>query len=159
MERLRYAIRCRNYSGRTEKSYVFRVDRFLSFCRCGGLGEDAHSVRAFLERLVIGDGVSSATQAQALNALVFHFRHVACEPLGDLGDFQRSKRPRKLPVVLGREEVRRLLESIDPTYRLPAALMYGAGLRLLETLCLRVKDVDLERRQIAVRDGKGRRTG
>ena len=78
-------------------------------------------------------------------------------PFGDLGEFQRSKRPRKLPVVLSREEVRRLLEAVEAPYRLPAALLYGGGLRLMEALRLRVKDIDLDRRQISVRDGKGQK--
>ena len=156
-ERLRYAIRCRGYSVRTEQSYAYWVDRFLAFCRDGGVGQDAGAVRAFLERLVIAEQMSASTQGQALNAIVFHFKHVVGAPLGDLGEFQRSKRPKKLPVVLSREEVRRLLDAVDDTYRLPAALMYGGGLRLMEALRLRVKDIDLDRRQISVRDGKGQK--
>lgn len=157
VERLRYAIRCRRYSARTEESYVFWVNRFLAFCRDGGVEQDADAVRAFLERLVIAEQMSASSQGQALNALVFHFKHVVGTPFGDLGEFQRSKRARKLPVVLGREEVRRLLAAMDDAYRLPAALLYGGGLRLMEALRLRVKDIDLERRQIAVRDGKGQK--
>ena len=117
VEQLRYAIRCRGYSVRTERSYAFWVDRYLAFCRDGGLEQDADAVRAFLERLVIADQMSASTQGQALNALVFYFKHVVGTPFGDLGEFQRSKRPRKLPVVLGREEVRRLLAKMLP--RLP----------------------------------------
>jgi integron integrase len=156
-ERLRYAIRCRRYSVRTEESYVFWVSRFLAFCRDGGVEQDADAVRAFLERLVIAEQMSAATQGLALNALVFYFKHVVGTPFGDLGEFQRSKRPRKLPVVLGREEVRRLLEAVETAYLLPVALLYGGGLRLMEVLRLRVKDVDLDRRQISVRDGKGQK--
>ena len=156
-EQLRYAIRCRRYSIRTEDSYVFWVNRFLAFCRDGSVEQDGDAVRAFLERLVIAERMSAATQGQALNALVFHFKHVVGAPFGDLGEFQRSKRPRKLPVVLSREEVRRLLDAVDVPYRLPTALLYGGGLRLMEALRLRVKDIDLERRQIAVRDGKGQK--
>jgi integron integrase len=114
-------------------------------------------VRAFLERLVISEQMSASTQGLALNALVFYFKHVVGTPFGDLGEFQRSKRPRKLPVVLGREEVRRLLEAVEAPYRLPTALLYGGGLRLMEVLRLRVKDIDLDRRQISVRDGKGQK--
>jgi len=156
-ERLRYAIRCRRYSVRTEQSYAFWVNRFLAFCRDGDVEPDADAVRAFLERLVIAEQMSAATQAQALNALAFYFKHVVGTPLGDLGEFQRSKRPRKLPVVLGREEVRRLLDAVEAAYRLPTALLYGGGLRLMEALRLRVKDIDLDRRQISVRDGKGQK--
>ena len=156
-ERLRYTIRCRRYSVHTEESYVFWVNRFLAFCRDGGVEQGADAVRAFLERLVIAEQMSAATQAQALNALVFHFKHVVGTPFGDLGEFQRSKRPRKLPVVLSREEVRRLLDAVEAPYRLPVALLYGGGLRLMEALRLRVKDIDLDRRQISVRDGKGQK--
>jgi integron integrase len=157
LEHLRYAIRCRRYSARTEEAYVFWVNRFLAFCREGGIGHDADSVRAFLERLVMAEQMSASTQGLALNALVFYFKHVVGTPLGDLGEFQRSKRPRKLPVVLSREEVRRLLDAVEAPYRLPVALLYGGGLRLMEAMRLRVKDIDLDRRQISVRDGKGQK--
>lgn len=92
-----------------------------------------------------------------MNALVFYFKHVVGKPFGELGEFQRSKRPRKLPVVLSRLDVRRLLDAVEDAYRLHAALLYGGGLRLMEVLRLRVKDVDLERCQICVRDGKGQK--
>lgn len=157
IDRLRYSLRCRRYSGRTEDSYVFWVKRFLAYCGDGGIDQNARAVRAFLERLVVAEQMSSATQWQALNALVYYFKHVIGDPIGDLGDFQRSKRPRRIPVVLSREEVRRLLDAVEDSYRLPAALLYGSGLRLMEALRLRVKDVDLQRRQISVRDGKGQK--
>ena len=156
-EQLRYAIRCRRYSIRTEESYVFWVNRVLGFCRDGDVEQNGDAVRAFLERLVIAEQMSASTQGQALNALVFYFKHVVGTPFGDLGEFQRSKRPRKLPVVLSREEVRRLLDAVETAYRLPVAMLYGGGLRLMEALRLRVKDIDLERRQISVRDGKGQK--
>ena len=157
IDRLRYTIRCRNYSVRTEKSYAFWVSRFLSFCRDCVVEPGTNAVRAFLERLVISGNMSASTQSQALNALAFHFKNVLGEPLGDLGDFRKSKRPKKLPIVLSREEVRRLLDALDRTHQLPAALLYGAGLRLLEVLQLRVKDIDFDRRQIQVHDGKGQK--
>lgn len=157
IDRLRYSLRCRRYSARTEDSYAFWVKRFLAYCRDGGIEQNTPAVRGFLERLVIAEQMSSATQWQALNALAYYFKHVIGDPIGDLGEFQRSKRPRKIPVVLSREEVRRLLEAVEDPYRLPAALLYGGGLRLMEALRLRVKDLDLQRRQIAVRDGKGQK--
>ena len=157
VDRLRYVIRCRNYSARTEKSYAFWVSRFLSFCRECGVDPETDAVRAFLERLVISENMSASTQSQALNALAFHFKNVLGESLGELGDFRKSKRPKKLPVVLSREEVRRLLDALDEPHRLPAVLLYGSGLRLLEALQLRVKDIDFNRRQIQVHDGKGRK--
>lgn len=157
LEKLKYTVRCRSYSARTEKSYVFWVNRFLSFCKQEGVEAGAHTVRAFLERLVISQNMSASTQSQALNALVFHFKNVLGTPFGDLGDFKKSKRPKKLPVVLSREEVRHLLAALDHAHQLPAALLYGAGLRLLEALQLRVKDIDFHRRQIQVYDGKGQK--
>jgi integron integrase len=105
--------------------------------------------------LVLVEQVSAATQSQALNALAFYFNKVACTPFGDLGDFRRSMRARRLPVVLTKVEVRRLMIELEGEYRLPAALLYGGGLRLMEGLRLRIKDIDLETRQITVRDGKG----
>jgi integron integrase len=157
LDRLRYAIRCRNYSVRTEKSYAFWVERFLSFCGEGGVDPGTDAVRAFLERLVVSENLSASTQSQALNALAFHFRNILGQPFGDLGEFRKSRRPKKLPVVLSRGDVRRLLDALDEPHRLPAALLYGSGLRLLEALQLRVKDIDFDRRQIQVHDGKGRK--
>jgi integron integrase len=133
------------------------VERFNAFCGNGGIEPGTDAVRAFLERLVISEDLSAATQSQALNALSFHFKKVLERPFGDLGDFRKSRRPKKLPVVLSRGEVRRLLDALDETHRMPAALLYGAGLRLLEALQLRVKDIDFDRRQIQVHDGKGRK--
>ena len=158
VERLRYAIRCRRYSIRTEQSYVYWVKRFFSFCREGEISEPGtDAVRAFLEKLVMAEHVAASTQAQALNALAFYFNRVIEKPFGDLGNFQRSKKARRLPVVMTRDEVRRLFNAISEGHRLPVGLLYGSGLRLMECLRLRVKDVDLETRQITVRDGKGQK--
>lgn len=99
--------------------------------------------------------MAAATQNQALNALVFLYGEVLHRPLGELGQLARAQRPRRLPEVLGREAVGRLLDAVEADYRLPVRLLYGSGLRLLELLRLRVKDVDLERRQLTVRAGKG----
>ena len=98
-DRLRYALRCRRYSARTEESYVFWVNRFLAFCRDGGVEQDADAVRAFLERLVIAEQMSASTQGQALNALVFYFKHVVGTPFGDLGEFQRRYAARKADIA------------------------------------------------------------
>jgi integron integrase len=155
IERLRFVVRCRNYSPRTEKAYSEWANRYLTFCREAGVEPGEDSVRAFLERLVVVSNVAGATQSQALKAIVFFFRNVIKIPLADLGEFRKSKRPRKLPVVLSRDEVRRLLDALPDEVRLPAALMYGGGLRLLEAMSLRVKDIDFDRRQIIVHDGKG----
>jgi integron integrase len=157
VERLRYAIRCRRYSPRTERAYTDWTRRYLAFVHENETEQGTESVSAFLERLVLVEEVAGATQALALNALSFFFKHVLQEPFGDLGEFRKSKRPRKLPVVLSRTDVIRLLDALEETCRLPAALLYGGGLRLMETLRLRVKDIDFERRQIQVIDGKGQK--
>src|SRR6185503_17580324 len=99
--------------------------------------------------------VAAATQNQALNALVFLYGEVLHQPLGELGEFQRVRRPARLPEVLSRAETQRVLAAVEADYVLPLTLLYGSGLRLFELLRLRVKDLDLERGQIVVRDGKG----
>lgn len=149
--------RARQYSPKTERAYAHWTRRFLEFCRSRGIETpDTDACRTFLEHLVVAGRVAASTQAQALNALAFYFKQVAGTGLGDLGDFEKSKRARRLPVVLTRGEARRLLEAMDERFKLMAGLLYGGGLRLMETARLRVKDLDLERRQILVRDGKGR---
>ncbi len=99
-----------------------------------------------------------ATQSQALNAVVFFFREVFERDPGDFSDFTRARRGRKAPTVLTQEECKRLFEAMDGTYRLMTELMYASGLRLTELLRLRVKDVDLERLQLAVQFGKGNKS-
>jgi integron integrase len=114
-------------------------------------------VRSFLEHLALVERASPSTQAQALNALSFWFSHALGTGLGELGDFTRPGRSRPVPVVLSRSEIARLFARMSGTTALMAGLLYGAGLRLREAITLRVKDVDLERHQIAVREGKGRK--
>jgi integron integrase len=150
------SLRCLHYSYRTEEAYVDWARRFLSFAGAERVEQlDADRVRAFLERLAVVAKVSASTQNQALNALVFFFREGLGKELGQLGKFAPAKRPRRIPVVLTRSEVDRLFECLSGENRLMARLLYGSGLRLMECVRLRVKDVDLERRQIVVRDGKG----
>lgn len=153
--RLRAVMRTGNYSFRTEQAYEVWIRRFLSFCAERSFDLSAGRVREFLEHLALAREVAASTQGQALNALVFFFQHVLERPLGAIGDFPRSRRPRHLPTVLSREEVRRLLARLDGSFALMAGLLYGAGLRLMECLRLRVKDLDFDRGQIVVRDGKG----
>jgi integron integrase len=115
-------------------------------------------VVAFLEYLAVGRGVSASTQNQALNALVFLYAQVLRQPLGTVGEFVRAKRPRRLPVVLSRPEVKRLLDALDhTTFALMTGLLYGSGLRLMECVRLRVHDVDFDYHHIVVRDAKGQK--
>jgi integron integrase len=115
----------------------------------------AAEVTRFLTSLAVDGNVAASTQNQALNALLFLYRKVLGQDLPWLNDVVRAKRPRHLPVVLTRDEVRAVLEGLDGTPRLMAQLMYGAGLRLLECAHLRVKDVDFATNQLVVRSGKG----
>jgi hypothetical protein len=158
LSRLRTEIRTRHYSLRTERAYEHWIRRFATFHRLKSpheLGPEA--VKEYLEFLAEEGQVSASTQNQALNALVFLYEQVLGEPLGTIGDFTRAKRPKRLPVVLTREEVKRLLDELSGTSRLMAGLLYGSGLRLMECVRLRVKDVDFAQNQLVVRDGKGQK--
>src|SRR2546429_2357096 len=155
--RLRAAVRARHYSPRTEESYVGWVKRFVVFHgrqHPDQLGEA--EVRAFLEHLAERVRVSASTQNQAVAALLFLYesvlgRRLAVSPQGIV----HAKELQRLPVVLSREEVRAVLAQLRGVARLVGLLLYGSGLRLLECLSLRVKDVDFHRGEIRVRGGKG----
>lgn len=112
-------------------------------------------VAAFLTHLAVDRKVAASTQNQALNALVFVYKHVLDRPLGDIADAVRAKRPARLPVVLSQDEVRRLLAELRGAKWLVACLQYGSGLRLMESIRLRVKDLEFDRRAVIVREGKG----
>ncbi len=156
LDRLRDALRSRHYSRRTEQSYCQWVKRFIFFHNVRHPADMAEpEINAFLTHLAVKEKVSASTQNQALSALLFLYRHVLGRPLGDLGAVVRARRPTRLPVVLTRQEVKALLGQLQGDRWLMASLMYGAGLRLMECLRLRVHDVDLAVGQIVVRDGKG----
>jgi integron integrase len=156
LDQVRDAVRTRHYSRRTEDAYLGWTKRFILFHRKrhpAAMGAD--EVNAFLSHLAVERNVSASTQAQALSALVFLYRNVLDDPLPWIDDIIRARRTRKLPVVLTREEVRSLLAAMKGTPRLIAAILYGGGLRLLEALRLRIKDVDFAARLLVVREGKG----
>ena len=156
LDQLRETIRRRYYSRRTEEAYVHWVRRFIYFSgrrHPRELGEDA--VAAFLSHLAVERNVAVATQNQALSAILFLYRHVLELELGWLENVERASRLPRTPAVLSRAEVERVLAQLQGTRWLIASLLYGAGLRVLECLRLRVKDVDFSYRQILVRDGKG----
>jgi len=158
LERLQRAIAARHYSRRTEKAYVGWIRRYVAFCRQEVRHPDPPEavVTRFLSVLASRGHVSASTQNQALSAIVFLYRDVLGRPLEGI-DAVRAKPSVRLPVVLSRPEVARILEHLQGVPWLMASLMYGSGLRLLECARLRVKDVDFERREITVRDGKGRK--
>ncbi len=157
-ERLREAIRTRHYSRRTEKAYWYWVRYFVFFHGKRHPAEmGAAEVSGFLGWLATERNVAAATQNQALSALLFLYKHVLGIGLPWLGDLVRAQRPVRLPVVLSEGEVRRLLDCAAGSARLMVGLLYGSGLRQIECLSLRVKDIDFAYRQILVRDGKGAR--
>jgi integron integrase len=156
LDRLRDAIGTRHYSYRTEKQYVAWARRFILFHnRRHPRDMGGPEVEEFLSHLATHRRVSAATQSQALAALLFLYKHVLAIDLPWLSQVTRARRPKKLPVVLTRAQVRSILSQLDDPYWTIVSLLYGSGLRLLEALRLRVKDVDLGHRRILVRDGKG----
>jgi integron integrase len=157
LDQMRAALRARHRSLRTEEAYCEWVCRYVRFC---GLRHPAElgeaEINAYLTHLAVVEHVSASTQTQALSALLFLYRHVLHRQVGDL-DLVRANKPRRLPVVLTRDEVRCLLGGLSGQPRLVAALLYGSGLRLMECLRLRVCDLELERGEVLVRNGKGAR--
>jgi integron integrase len=157
LDRVRDRLRVRHYSLRTESAYLAWIRRYICFHgkrHPAGMGKA--EVEAFLTSLAVARNVSASTQNQALSALLFLYREVLNTELPWLDDVTRAKKPARLPSVLTREEVGALLARIaDAELLLIVRLLYGSGLRVLEGLRLRVKDVDLSRCEIVVRDGKG----
>jgi len=158
LERVRLTLRARHFSRRTEQAYVAWIRRFVLFHgkrHPESLG--APEVTGYLSHLASCREVSASTQNQAMSALLFLYREVLGRELAGLDAVPRARLPERLPVVLSREEVAAVLGFLHGTPRLMCALMYGSGLRLLECCRLRVKDVDLERLELVVHDGKGRK--
>ena len=157
---MRAIIRVRHYSIRTEDTYVDWVRRFILFHdKRHPLDMGASEVAAFLTHLAVQRNVAPPTQNQAKSALLFLYREVLGVQLPWLDEIVAAKEKRRLPVVLTPNEVRALLHELGGTMGLVASLLYGTGMRLLEGLCLRVKDVEFERRELIVRSGKGGKGG
>jgi integron integrase len=158
LEQVRIAIRARHYSPRTEKAYVSWIRKFIFFHgkqHPSRLGEP--EIVRFLSDLAARRNVSASTQNQALSALLFLYRVVLGVELAELSGIVRPRRPVRVPVVLSRGEVNALLGQLHGVCWLVASVLYGGGLRLREALSLRVKDIDFDRNEIIVRDGKGRK--
>ena len=156
LDQVRKSIRVKHYSIRTEQSYIYWIKRFILFNNKRHPDKMGRKeVNAYLSHLANYRKVSASTQNQALCALVYLYKYVIEKELGDLQDITRAKRPRKLPVVLSRQEVKLILNRLDGNKELMAKLLYGTGLRLMECLRLRIKDIDFYYRQITVRNGKG----
>ena len=158
LDRVRWHLRVKRYSIRTEKAYVDWIRRFILFHgkrHPETMGEP--EIAAFLSHLAVEGRVAASTQNQALSALLFLYQQVLDRKLDFIPGVERVRRPPKLPVVFTRSEARAILAHLKGDYRLMAHLLYGSGLRLLECLRLRVKDIDFGYRQITVREGKGMR--
>lgn len=161
LDGMRVRLREKHYSYRTEQTYLDWVRRFLIFA--GAESEDSlgmDDVKAYLEFLAVDRRVAAATQNQAFNSLLFFFGQVLGRPFEHVDGVTRAEDRRRLPVMLKRDEVKRdevkrLIGAVAEDYRLMTKLLYGGGLRLMECLRLRVKDVDMERLTITVRGGKG----
>ena len=157
LDQVREVMRLRHYSFRTERSYCDWIRRFVKFHHMqsrADLDPAELKIEAFLSDLAIGGRVAVSTQNQAFNGLLFLYQQVLHQKLGNI-EAIRSTRPRRVPIVLTPEEVRRVIEALEGAPQLLVKLLYGSGLRLLEALRLRVQDVDFAMKQITVRDGKG----
>jgi len=158
LEQVRHAIRIRHLSPQTEQAYVGWIKRFIFFHNKRHPIEMAEvEIGQFLSSLATHSRVSASTQNQALNALLFLYNKVLGKKIGLIQGVVRANRPRRLPAVLTKDEVKRLVECVQGTPRLMAMLLYGAGLRLMECCRLRVKDIDFSKNQIVIRAGKGDR--
>ncbi len=158
LDQVRFRIRRKNYSIRTEQAYVAWIRRFILFhnkSHPANLG--ANEIESFLTHLAVDRNVAASTQNQAMSALLFLYREVLKMDLPWLADVERAKKPKHIPVVLSREEVKAVLAHLQGLPWLMASLLYGSGLRLMECIRLRVKDVDFGMNQIIVRDGKGKK--
>ena len=156
LEQVREAVRTRHYSIRTEEAYIRWAREYILFCGKRHPSElGAADVSAFISHLAVSRKVAASTQTQALSALLFLYREVLALPIGWVDDVERAKKPKRLPVVYTREEARAVLSHLRDEAWLMASLLYGSGLRLMECVRLRVKDLDFAQLQIIVREGKG----
>lgn len=156
LDQVRGKIRLKHYSIRTEQAYTDWIKRFiLYFGKQHPKDLGAGEVEQFLTHLAVEGKVSASTQNQAKSALLFLYKEVLGIELPWLDDIERAKAPKRLPVVLTQQEVQTILKKLDGTHHLVVSLLYGTGMRILEALRLRVKDVDFARKEILIRDGKG----
>jgi integron integrase len=156
LDQVRDALRVRHYSIRTEQAYIDWIIRFILFHNKRHPSQmGVAEIEAFLSHLALKRNVAASTQNQARSALLFLYRHVLHQESLALDNVVQASKPQRLPTVLTREEVQQVIDQLTGVHQLMAQLLYGSGLRLLECLRLRVKDVDFAKRQIIVREGKG----
>jgi len=156
LDRVRDAIRVRHYSLRTEQTYIQWIRRFILFHQKRHPDEmGKEEIEAFLTYLAVNRKVAASTQNQALSAILFLYQKVLDHKLDWLDNVIRAKRPKRLPVVMSRLEARQVIDRIHGVNGLIARLLYGTGMRQMECLRLRVKDIDFHYHQIIIRSGKG----
>ncbi|MGH9971743.1 MAG: phage integrase N-terminal SAM-like domain-containing protein, partial [Pyrinomonadaceae bacterium] len=156
LDQVRSVVRKKHFSLRTEQAYLSWIKRFIIFNNKrhpAEMGEP--EIRDFLSDLAVKRRVAASTQTVALSAILFLYREVLKQDLPYISDIERAKSPVRLPVVFTRTEAQSILARLSGNYYLLACLLYGAGLRLMEAVTLRVKDVDFESNQLTVRAGKG----
>ncbi len=158
LDQIRQVMRLHHYSIHTERTYLDWIKRYIAFHRMKSrddLAEGEKKIEAFLTHLAVDERVASATQNQAMNALVFLYKRVLEQPLDDTINAVRAEKKTNVPVVLTREEVMKVIPLLDGVPQLIVKLLYGSGLRIMEAARLRIKDVDFQMKQITVRSGKG----
>ena len=158
LDQVRQVMRLHHYSRHTERAYLDWIKRYIRYHRMQrreDLGGGEAKIEAFLTDLAVNGRVAPATQNQAMNALVFLYKRVLEVPLDQAIQAVRAERKANVPVVLTREEVRKVLPLVEGVSHLVVKLLYGSGLRIMEALRLRVKDVDFAMKQVTVRSGKG----
>lgn len=156
LDRVREAVRTRHYSIRTEEAYIRWIrDYILFFNKRHPQELSIKEIGIFISHLAVKRDVAASTQNQALSALLFLYREVLDQPIEWVDDIERAKKPKRLPLVLTKDEVRAVLSHLRAEMWLMASLLYGSGLRLMECVRLRVKDIDFAQLQITVREGKG----
>jgi len=156
LDLVRESIRLKHYSIRTEETYVNWIKRYIIFHNKTHPSElsEVH-IRNYLSHLAIKQKVAASTQNQALNAIMYLYKNILKIDLGDLGNIERAKRSKSIPVVFSPSEAKQVLENMSGVNKLMASLLYGTGMRLMECVRLRIKDVDFSNNRILVRDGKG----
>ncbi len=158
LDQVRYTLRRMNYAIRTEESYTNWIKRFILFHhKTHPKNMDVPEIEAFLTDLAVNQNVAPSTQNQAFSAILFLYKYVLKQELHGTIDAVRAKKEVRLPTIMSKAEVTRLIKNLAPEYQLVAQILYGSGLRLMEGIRLRVKDIDFEQHQIIIRNGKGGR--
>ena len=156
MDQVREVLRYHHYAIRTEETYISWILRFIKFNKTRYPKEmGKHEIERFLSHLAMNRNMARNTQDQAMNAILFLYKYVLRMPVNEKIAAVKSRKPKRLPTVLSREEVSRLIKLIPGTLQTMAKLLYGSGLRILEVFRLRVHDLDFDNKQLMVRDGKG----